>query len=62
MFCAGSLFSQTAGQKVKVKKARKFVLRKTNLRALRDFGIILYPKSDGINLVSTSDFADFFKL
>ena len=38
------------------KKARKFVLRKTDLRALKDFGIILSPDSGGINLVSTSDF------
>ena len=43
-------------RRITVKKARKFVLRKTNLRALRDFGIILYPDSGGINLVSTSDF------
>ena len=49
-------------RRITVKKARKFVLRKTNLRALRDFGIILYPDSGGINLVSTSDFRCFFQI
>ena len=49
-------------RRITVKKARKFVLRKTNLRALRDFGIILYPDSGGINLVSTSDFRWFLQI
>ncbi len=44
------------------KKARKFVLRKTNLRALKDFGIILSLDSGGINLVSTSDFRCLFQI
>ena len=49
-------------RRITVKKARKFVLRKTNLRALRDFGIILSLDSGGINLVSTSDFRWFFQI
>ena len=47
-------------QRITVKKARKFVLWKTNLRALRDFDIILCLGGNGINLVSTSDFRWFF--
>ena len=49
-------------QRNTVKKARKFVLRKTNLRALRDFDIILCLGGGGINLVSTSHFRRFFQI